>query len=425
MLFRSISTLFFSLLLVPILALAFLAWLISAVNQPDEQPTGISNLLTKASTSLLKSFPRRLSSSTLATSSGPLGLVATNAFPNLTFEAPIEFTYANDGSNRVYVVEQAGRIKSFDKSASAKEAAVILDIRKQVAYGGEMGLLGLAFHPEFKKNGFFFVDYTKDHPRETVVSRFKMTNGVADPASETILFTFAQPYSNHNGGKVAFGPDGYLYIATGDGGSGGDPRNNGQNKSAWLGKILRVDVNSTEKGNYGIPADNPFRGQPGLREEIFAYGLRNPWRFSFDAKTGQLWTGDVGQNKIEEVDIITRGGNYGWRIREANAVYDANAQADTPLIDPIHEYAHGADGNSITGGYVYRGTSNAALQGKYIYGDFGSGRVWALSQENGKKTSNQLLLDRAGSISSFGEDQQHELYICDYGDGKILKLSGQ
>ncbi len=422
MLFKSISTLFLSLLLVPLLALAGFAWLVvlakqPVTEQPDEQMADIASVF-------MGSVPKLLSATPGATTDAPR-IMTVNAFPNLTFDAPVEFTYASDGSNRVYVVEQGGRIKSFENAASVKSAALVLDIHKRVSYGGEMGLLGLAFHPDFKTNGYFYVNYTKDSPRETVVSRFKITNGVADPNAETVLFTFAQPYANHNGGKLAFGPDGYLYVATGDGGSGGDPKNNGQNKAAWLGKILRIDVNGTEKGHYGIPADNPFKGKAGLREEIYAYGLRNPWRFSFDAQTGQLWTGDVGQNEIEEIDIVTKGGNYGWRIREADAVYDPSQKPETTLIGPIHEYPHGADGNSVTGGYVYRGAANPALQGKYIYGDFGSGRVWALTQANGKETANQLLIERAGSISSFGEDQQHELYICDYADGKILKIESR
>lgn len=422
MLFKSISTLFLSLLLVPLLALAGFAWLVvlakqPVAEQPGEQTADIASVL-------IGSAPKLLSAASGAATDAPR-IMTVNAFPNLTFEAPVEFTYASDGSNRVYVVEQAGRIKSFENAASVKSAVLVLDIRKRVSYGGEMGLLGLAFHPDFKSNGYFYVNYTKDSPRETVVSRFKITNGVADPNAETVLFTFAQPYSNHNGGKLAFGPDGFLYVATGDGGSGGDPKNNGQNKQAWLGKILRIDVNSTGKGHYGIPADNPFKGKAGLREEIFAYGLRNPWRFSFDAKTGQLWTGDVGQNEIEEIDIVTKGGNYGWRIREADAVYDPSQKPETTLIDPIHEYQHGADGNSVTGGYVYRGVANPALQGKYIYGDFGSGRIWALTQANGKETANQLLIERAGSISSFGEDQRHELYVCDYADGKILRIESR
>ena len=352
-------------------------------------------------------------------------LKTVDAYPNLKFEAPVEYTYANDGTNRVFVVEQAGRIRVFENSASAASAGTYLDIRKKVAYGGEMGLLGLAFHPKFKENGYFFVNYTKDNPRETIVSRFKAAStnaGQIDLASEVILFRFNQPYSNHNGGKLAFGPDGYLYISTGDGGSGGDPQNNGQNKSSWLGKILRVDVNSTDKGHYGIPKDNPFAGKPDRREEIYAYGLRNPWRFSFDS-AGRLWTGDVGQDKIEEIDLVTKGGNYGWRVKEADQPFNNRDNKTTEkLIDPIHEYQHGDDGNSVTGGYVYEGKANPSLRGKYIFGDFGSGRLWALTYTGSGKAINQLLLNRAGSISAFGEDANHELYICDYGDGKILKL---
>lgn len=407
----------------PLLAATSFLWLVVLPNQPTDDD--VDGKAVRPSSLYIRPASRL---------SAPVSVVeapkikTVNAFPNLTFEAPVEFTYAVDGTNRLYVVEQAGRIKSFENNRSAKSAVQVLDIRKRVSYGGEMGLLGLAFHPKFKENGFFYVNYTKPSPLETVVSRFKMTNGIADPNSEVILLKFGQPYENHNGGKVAFGPDGYLYTSTGDGGSGGDPKNNGQNKSVWLGKILRIDVNGTEKGHYSIPADNPFKGNSeGFREEIYAYGLRNPWRFSFDAKTGQLWTGDVGQNKIEEIDIVTKGGNYGWRIREARDAYDSKQKAEpaATLIDPIHEYAHGDDGNSITGGFVYRGTSSPALAGKYIYGDFGSGRIWALSYTGTKETANQLLLDRAASISAFGEDQQHELYVCDYGTGKILKIEAQ
>ncbi|WP_248478874.1 PQQ-dependent sugar dehydrogenase [Spirosoma liriopis] len=351
---------------------------------------------------------------------------AVNAYPKLTFDSPVEYTHANDGSNRVFVVEQVGRIKMFDNNPDVTSSQTYLDIRNKVAYGGEMGLLGLAFHPKFKENGFFFVNYTKNNPRETIVSRFKASSTNAsqvDPNSEVILFRFKQPYSNHNGGKVLFGPDGYLYVATGDGGSGGDPQNNGQDRSSWLGKILRVDVNSTEKGHYGIPADNPFaNNKEGLREELFAYGLRNPWRISFDEK-GQLWAGDVGQNEIEEVDIITKGGNYGWRVKEGREDYKAEGNS-TPknLIAPIWQYPH-RDGNiSITGGIVYRGAQNPSLRGKYVYADYASGRVWALTPNGTKSASNQEIVPRAGAISAFGEDQKNELYLCDLGEGKILKL---
>ncbi len=353
-----------------------------------------------------------------------------DAFPALRFDSPVEFTYAPDGSNRVYVVEQPGLIRVFENAPATQSAAVLLDIKKQVSYGGEMGLLGLAFHPDFKKNGFFYVNYTKNNPRETVVSRFtvspaSITNGtpVADPKSEVVLFKFNQPYSNHNGGKVLFGPDGLLYIATGDGGSAGDPQNNGQNKSAWLGKVLRVDVNKTDKvmGHYGIPADNPFAGNAsGYRQEIYAYGLRNPWRMSFDGQ-GRLWAGDVGQNEREEIDIITKGGNYGWRVKEGNADYNRQV-ADGSLIAPVWQYPH-ADGNvSVTGGIVYRGQQHPALTGKYIYADYASGRVWALTTTGNRATGNAELVSGVGSISAFGEDQKNELYLCDLSGGKILRF---
>jgi len=356
---------------------------------------------------------------------GVTGLRVVNAYPNLKFEAPIEYTYANDGTNRVFVVEQAGRIRVFDNKADASSAATYLDIRNRVAYGGEMGLLGLTFDPKFAQNGYFYVNYTKNSPRETVISRFKASSATAasvEPGSETVLLRFSQPYSNHNGGKVLFGPDGFLYIATGDGGSGGDPKNNGQDRTTWLGKILRIDVNGTGKGNYGIPADNPYnRNSNGYLEEIYAYGLRNPWRISFDPK-GQLWAGDVGQNKIEEIDIIKKGGNYGWRVKEGTADYNAKDNTAADYIAPIWQYNHSRGDVSVTGGIVYRGQSIPALRNRYVYADYASGRIWALTQTGNNTATNEELLSGTGSISAFGEDQQGELYLCDLGSGKILKL---
>ncbi|MBD2754186.1 PQQ-dependent sugar dehydrogenase [Spirosoma validum] len=399
-----------SLFAISLVATSVVAWLLAVACQPDRASDYVVQDSTDAGT-------------------GTLAAKAVNAYPKLTFSSPVEYTHANDGTNRVFVVEQAGRIRVFENDEKTASAGTYLDIRNKVSSGGEMGLLGLAFHPDFKQNGFFYVNYTKSNPRETIVSRFKASFVGAtevDPASEVILFRFEQPYANHNGGKVLFGPDGYLYVATGDGGSGGDPQNNGQNRSSWLGKILRVDVNSTSKGHYGIPNDNPFKGNSnGYREEIFAYGLRNPWRISFDEQ-GRLWAGDVGQNKIEEVDIVTKGGNYGWRIKEANAAYMAsgNTLNASELIDPVWQYTHDKGDVSITGGIVYRGSANPALRGKYIYADYASGRVWALTYNGNKATNNQELIPSAGSISAFGEDQKNELYLCDLGSGKILKLTG-
>ena len=384
--------------------------------------SGFSLLLSWACTS--ENAPDK--AALVATAPTPVRVV--DAHPSLTFDAPVLYTYASDGTNRMFVLEQAGRIKIVAQATNATTATTYLDIKSKVAYGGEMGLLGLAFHPNFKQNGFFYVNYTREgngHPRETVISRFKASSTNAtqvDPATETILLTFRQPYANHNGGGTLFGPDSYLYISTGDGGSGGDPQNNAQNRASLLGKMLRIDVNGTSKGNYGIPKDNPYMSnKDGFREEIYAYGLRNPWRFSFDKK-GQLWVGDVGQNKIEEVDVVTKGGNYGWRIREAMDPYKGDEKSTDPLINPIHEYSHANGDLSVTGGVVYEGKALPDLENKYIFADYVSGKVWALTPTGQNKATNQVLIDRAGTISSFGEDRAGEVYLCDHAEGRILKL---
>lgn len=348
------------------------------------------------------------------------------AFPNLTFDQPVEFVSPDDGANNNFVIAQKGKIHVFKNDANVKSAPVFLDITKKVTSGGERGLLGLAFHPDYKKNGYFYVNYTRGgKDLETAISRFQVSKknpNAADPASEEVLLTYKQPYSNHNGGKVAFGKDGYLYIAVGDGGSGGDPQNNGQNKSVLLGKILRIDVNK-QAGNlkYSIPDDNPFKGsKEGFREEIFAYGLRNPWRFSFDKTTGDLWAGDVGQNKIEEVDIIKKGQNYGWRVMEANECFKSANCNKEGLALPVWSYLQGGEtGRSVTGGHVYRGKKLQALVGRYVYGDYVTGNIWTLTANKSGKYDNAFLMQHKGSISSFGEDANNELYVCSYGDGKI------
>lgn len=348
-----------------------------------------------------------------------------NAFPNLAFDRPVELVHAGDGSNRFFLLEQAGRIRVFENKPGVKTASVYLDLKNKLSSEGEMGLLGLAFHPDFKNNGYFFVYYTKRNPLESVIARYQATDpdrATVDPATETVVLRFAQPYDNHNGGKIAFGPDGFLYIGTGDGGAWGDPHQNAQNRASWLGKILRIDINKTDRKTYGIPADNPFAGnREGHREEVFAYGLRNPWRFSFDRQTGQLWAGDVGQNEFEEIDVITKGGNYGWRLKEANRCYNPRNDCDSGgLTSPIHHYPR-QDGTSITGGVVYRGTRHPVLQGKYLYADYGSNRVWALSFQGEQKTANQLLVAGAGPISAFGEDASGEVYLLDH-QGTIKRL---
>ncbi len=355
---------------------------------------------------------------------------AVNAFPALTFTNPVEFTHAADGTNKVYVIEQKGVIRVFDNVSSVAQAQVFLDIDARVDAGGEMGLLGLAFHPDFENNGFFYVNYNRNSPtRQTVISRFTAPKGAqaADAASEKILLTFDQPYTNHKGGKMAFGSDGYLYIATGDGGSGGDPQNNAQNRKNLLGKILRIDVNKTDRDNYGIPADNPYANNTeGFMPEIYAYGLRNPWRFSFDATTNRLWAGDVGQNEVEEIDIITKGGNYGWKIKEGNDCFDASGNCNqTSLVAPVWAYDQGSDGRSVTGGVVYRGKKLTNLIGKYIFGDYVSGKIWALNYDGTKATNSGDKISNVNSISAFGEDANGELYILDYGAGKIYSLTAK
>lgn len=350
------------------------------------------------------------------------------AFPNVAaITSPVELTAPNDGTNRIFVVSVKGTIHVFANDATTGSKSVFLDISNKITTGGEMGLLGLAFSPDYKTNGYFYVNYVRRSPNlETVIARYKVSAGnpnQADASSEEILLTYAQPFENHKGGKLAFGNDGYLYIAAGDGGSGGDPNKNGQNKNTLLGKILRIDVNSRGTGTaYAIPADNPFKGTAGTREEIFAYGMRNPWRFSVDHTTGLIWAADVGQDKTEEIDIITKGGNYGWVTMEGNDCYSGNCDK-TGLLLPIWSYDHTV-GKSITGGYVSRDKNLPGLNGRYIYGDYVSGSIWALTYVDGKATQNDLVGKvNGGTLSSFGEDSNSNLYILNYSDGKIYKLA--
>ena len=351
------------------------------------------------------------------------GLV--EAYRNLVFDEPLAYASAHDGSGLSYVVERTGKIKVFRNAADVDKAEVFLDLSEKVySRGQEQGLLGLAFDPGFKENGYFYVNYTTTD--STVISRFKRNkdrDGSADASSEKVLLTFGQPYANHNGGVLEFGPDGYLYIGTGDGGSGGDPQGNAQNLRSFLGKILRIDVRGEEDGKpYGIPADNPFKGSAeGYLAEIYAYGLRNPWKISFDPERNLMIAADVGQDKIEEIDIIENGGNYGWNAYEGTHPYDRSSPVDPDtLIMPVHEYSH-QEGESVTGGFSYYGKRNKSLWGTYVYGDFISGRIWALHLDSAQKATNHELLDSDLKISSFGLDDEGELYILDFG-GKIYTL---
>jgi glucose/arabinose dehydrogenase len=330
--------------------------------------------------------------------------------------SPVFITHAGDGSGLLYVVEQGGRISVYD--AAGRRRSTFLDISARVKSGGEQGLLGLAFHPSFESNRRFFVDYT-DNNGDDVVAEFRANSTTgADPNSERIVLKVDDFASNHNGGMLAFGRDGYLYIAMGDGGGGGDPQNNGQNINALLGKILRINVNSGSP--YTSPSSNPFSGRSG-RDEIWSYGWRNPWRFSFDRNTHAMFIGDVGQNEWEEVDVESaeRGGrNYGWRVMEGKDCYNAPTCNRSGKTLPIAEYSH-SFGCAVTGGYVYRGTKYSTLNGAYFYADYCSGRIWAMDAAAALGGSSRVkqVLDTGYAISSFGEDAAGELFVVDLNGG--------
>ncbi|MDF1515083.1 MAG: PQQ-dependent sugar dehydrogenase, partial [Anaerolineae bacterium] len=344
------------------------------------------------------------------------------------FNAPVQVTHAGDESGRLFVVEQSGRIVIIQNDVVLPQP--FLDLRHLVDYGGEKGLLGLAFHLQYKQNGYFYVNYTRIGDGATVIARYQAlpsSNNQADANSAAVLLVIPQPYSNHNGGQLQFSPlDGYLYIGMGDGGSGGDPLDHGQNINTLLGALLRIDVDQSQ--SYRIPPDNPFVNQPGL-DEIWSIGLRNPWRFSFDRLNGDLYIGDVGQNLWEEVDFQaggTPGGlNYGWRCKEGFHTYNFSSScASLTLVDPIAEYSH-TEGRSITGGYVYRGANYPAMQGRYFYADYVTGKIWNLwkTSENPLTWSPpSLMLETGMDISAFGEDESGELYVVSISQGAIYQV---
>ncbi|MGD8463350.1 MAG: PQQ-dependent sugar dehydrogenase [Anaerolineae bacterium] len=342
-------------------------------------------------------------------------------------DTPVGIAHAGDGSGRLFVIEKPGRIRVLQDGQLTDTP--FLDISERVsASQSERGLLGLAFHPDYASNGFFYVNYT-DLRGDTTVSRFAVGSdpGRADPASETVLLVVAQPAANHNGGHLAFGPDGYLYIGTGDGGGAGDRYGNGQNPQTLLGAMLRIDVDGGSP--YAVPADNPFVGSPGVRDEIWSIGLRNPWRYSFDRLTGDLYIADVGQNIYEEVNVqpagSSSGQNYGWPIMEGLHCYPDGSDCDPAgLTLPVAEYNH-AQGCSVTGGYVYRGQAFPALSGIYLYGDYCSGRIWGLVRSGDGAWQNAELGQADARISSFGQDESGELYLTDIAGGTLFRIIGQ
>ena len=349
-------------------------------------------------------------------------ITTASGFPNVAdyewqliasrLNRPVDIQPANDGTGRLFIIEKYGLIRVYENGQLLD--APFLDITDRVDdSGNEMGLLGLAFHPDYEQNGFFYVNYTGDGGN-TRISRFQASGNIADSNSENVLLIIEQPYPNHNGGALAFGPDGYLYAGLGDGGLAGDPHRNGQNKTSLLGKILRIDVNN---GNpYSIPADNPFGS------EVWAYGLRNPWRISFDRATGNLWIGDVGQGDWEEIDYLPAGSqggaNFGWSVMEGNHGYNGAPRPE--LILPVAEYSHNEGGCSVTGGYVYRG-SMPEWNGIYLYGDYCTGTVWGLIL-SGAGWQSQVMFDTGVTITSFGQDESGEIYLAS-DNGNVYHLT--
>jgi glucose/arabinose dehydrogenase len=346
------------------------------------------------------------------------------------FDSPVQLTNAQDGSGRLFVVEQTGRIKVLKDGVLL---GTFLNVADELSIGGERGLLGLAFHPNYESNGYFYVNFTRSNG-DTVINRYRVSSTNPNAAVRSSAFrimTIGQPpYDNHKGGMLAFGPDGYLYIGTGDGGSSGDPGNRGQRTDTLLGKMLRIDVNGTTSSrNYRVPSSNPYVGKTGW-DEIWSRGLRNPWRFSFDRATGTLWIGDVGQDDFEEINRATntgtsatrgRGANYGWRVLEGRHCYNPSSGCNrSGKHVPVVEYAHN-EGCSVTAGYVYRGSRVPALANRYIFGDYCSGTIWAISAIAGIPATKGVVLSTSMHISSFGEDGSGELYVVDH-DGAFYKF---
>jgi glucose/arabinose dehydrogenase len=340
--------------------------------------------------------------------------------------APLGIENAADGSGRMFVVEQEGTVRVVQNGELEPEP--FLDISHLTVASGEQGLLGLAFHPRFEDNGRLFVNYT-DRQGDTVVAEYRVKRGAprgVQPAPAGALLHIDQPYPNHNGGALAFGPDGFLYIATGDGGSGGDPLDNGQSLETLLGKLLRIDVDERDSDRpYGIPRDNPFVGRADVRPEIWAFGLRNPWRFSFDGQSGDLWIGDVGQDNLEEINRspASAGGlNYGWNTMEGSNCYEPSQGCSRAgLVLPVAEYSHDL-GCSVTGGYVYRGSQHPTLRGAYLFADFCSGTVWGIDSAGSRPQAPIELLGTGAQISSFGRDEDGELYLVDAAAGTLQRI---
>jgi glucose/arabinose dehydrogenase len=340
-------------------------------------------------------------------------------FPDLAFEGMTGMYAMEDGS--WLVTEQPGRVQRILPSGDAE---LFMDLTDRVHSGSEEGLLGLALTPDYASSGAFYLYYSAPDPRRGVLARFQtLPDGKGDLDSEQVILEVPEPFANHNGGQIVFGPDGYLYLGLGDGGSARDPDGNGQNLDTLLGSILRIDVSGGDAA-YSVPSDNPFVGQGSARGEIWAYGLRNPWRFSFDAATGDLWVGDVGQNTREEVDLVVKGGNYGWNVMEGSGCLDGGNNCDQDgLLLPVIDYANGGGNCAVTGGFVYRGAAIPALQGAYLYSDYCGGEIWALRYDGSQVTDQARIADSGFRVSSFAQGNDLEVYVLEIAQaGGIYKL---
>jgi glucose/arabinose dehydrogenase len=361
------------------------------------------------------------------------------AFEKLKFERCVAIAHPPDGTDRIFVVEQPGRVKWFLNKPEATEAPLALDLSAKVlSSGNEEGMLGIAFHPKFRTNHQVFLQYSfpklgekrkRDPNTRNIIAQFEMDakHEKILPESEKVILEIKQPYENHNGGVLQFGPDGYLYIGLGDGGSANDPHGNGQSMQTFLGKFLRIDVDRADAGKaYAVPKDNPFVGKEGILPEIWSSGWRNPWGYHFDRKTGELWSSDVGQDKWEEIDIVRKGLNYGWSFREGK--HDFKTGAAGPFEEPIIEHAHAkpntTDGaNSITGGCVYRGKRLKGIDGIYLYGDFVTGNMYAIKWDGKNVVENRMLFEfRMKQIATFGEDQDGDVYWSTFTDGRLYRF---
>lgn len=362
----------------------------------------------------------------------PSEIKLTRVYENLKLNRPVQLVIPPDGTNRRFFVQQTGEVFILPKDENGTETKTFLSVsdRKMVTHDFEEGLLNLSFHPDYKTNGKFYIYYSQQNPKRSVISEMQVSKtdpDKADLSTERIIMELPQPFWNHNSGNMAFGPDGFLYICFGDGGKGNDPHNLSQNRWILNGKMLRIDVNSkTGSLPYGIPADNPFVEEKGTRPEIYALGLRNPWGIYFEPDTENLWCADVGQALWEEVNLITKGGNYGWNYREGAHRFEMRKDDpadDLKMIDPIHEYPH-TDGISITGGVVYNGAKVSDLKGWYVYADWGSGHIWALRQEDGKKADNvKIFPGNPGKCkpTAFCHDENGEVLVLSWG-GEVYRI---